>query len=152
MNRCHQCGEEVRDSSPLCTACGAVTPGAAYADCELHADVPAVALCVVCGKPVCGDCAVRSAGRFTCDVPSHKVTASETSVLATCASPFEADLIRENLRQAGLETLVFDRSGFIGLPRSVTAPTEVRIRSDQAERAASALRKLALDEESRREP
>lgn len=151
MNRCLQCGEDVRNSTPVCPACGAVTPGAAYADCELHADVPAVALCVVCGKPVCGDCAVRSGGRFTCDVPTHKAIVTETSVLATCSSPFEADLIRENLRQAGLETLVFDRSAFIGLHRSATAPTEVRIRNDQTERAASVLRNLALDEESRRE-
>lgn len=152
MNRCLQCGEEVRDHAPACPVCGAVASGVAPADCEIHAGVPAVALCVVCGKPVCGDCAVRSDGRFTCDVSSHKTMAAETSVLTVCSSPFEADLIRENLRQAGLDVLQFDRSAFIGLPRSATPPTEIRIRADLRERALTVLRNLALDEESRREP
>ncbi|MBI4418133.1 MAG: hypothetical protein HY563_05105 [Ignavibacteriales bacterium] len=153
MISCRQCGRPVSELSSECPACGAVPAGSAPLECELHAGSQAVARCVVCGKPVCGDCATKTEGRFFCDVMAHRALAAETTVITGCASPFEADMIRENLAQAGLDIVVFSRNDFIVLFRSADpGVSDVRVRADQAEYAREILRNLALDEESRREP
>lgn len=150
MARCDQCGDAVNDMD-LCTSCGAILGSPSW-ECELHADVPAVARCVVCGKPVCGDCATRLGGRFFCDVLSHRDIAAETVVLAVCSSPFEADMILENLAQSGLDVIAFARNAFNALALlSLPSVVQVRVRSGQAGQAGEVLKKLALDEESRRE-
>lgn len=150
MAQCDRCGNAV-NGTDLCPSCGAIL-GLPAPECELHADLPAVARCVVCGKPVCGDCATRRGGRFFCEAPSHRDVASETTVLAVCSSPFEADMIRENLAQAGLEVIAFARNEFNSLALlPLPSVVDVRIRSDQAGQAREILKKLALDEESRRE-
>jgi hypothetical protein len=153
MISCRECGRPVSELSFECLACGAVPAGSALLDCELHAGSQAVARCVVCGKPVGGDCATKTEGRFFCDVMADRALAAETTVISRCASLFEADMIRENLAQAGLDIVVFSRNYFTVLFRSADpGVSDVHVRADQAEYACEILLNLALDEESRREP
>jgi hypothetical protein len=51
---------------------------------------------------------------FLCDVQEHHQIAEHWAVVAFAASPFEADMLRANLVQAGIPTRVADPREFSG--------------------------------------
>lgn len=149
MNPCERCGAGF-EGDP-CRSCGHWPASGDAPDCELHTGVRAVACCVVCGRPVCGDCAVWTGSSFLCDDPEHRQIADEWPVVAHCTTVFEADVVAENLRQAGLTPRSFargDHASLFWFPSLSDAC--VRVGKAEAEGALSLLRSLALDDESRR--
>jgi len=113
MSRCRNCGAEVAEV--LCPSCGAlVVKSADEIACENHPGEPAVACCVVCGKPVCGDCTTSSDGVFVCDLPEHHRIAATWVPLTLAMDAFEADMVKTNLVQAGIPIRVADPRNFAG--------------------------------------
>lgn len=76
--------------------------------CDKHDDMMAVGTCVVCGKPVCGDCAITIDGRIFCEDRLHPAISAEMHELVTTATIFEMELIAENLRANGVDVHWFD--------------------------------------------
>lgn len=76
-------------------------------ECENHPDERAVGCCVVCGKPVCGDCATSGKAKLFCDDIEHEQLSEEWEALTRTGSQFEADMIMANLRQRGFEPRVY---------------------------------------------
>jgi hypothetical protein len=68
----------------------------------------AVGVCVVCGKPVCGDCAITIDGRIFCEDRLHPVLHGDMQELVTTASIFEMELIAQNLGANGVDIRWFN--------------------------------------------
>jgi len=106
--QCNGCGAAYEAADALCPRCGTISSGREIS-CENHAGERAVACCVVCGKPVCGDCMTRQDGQCFCDDPVHQEMVRDSDLLLKMSSEFESDMIRINLKQAGVQTTVFAR-------------------------------------------
>jgi hypothetical protein len=87
--------------------------------CGNHGTVDAVSVCAVCGKPVCGDCAVTIEGITFCNERSHAEMYDGCLLLGRSGTMFDAELIAKNLEVhhirchwfgpvAGGETAVFN--------------------------------------------
>lgn len=147
--KCDRCGHSFDPNAALCGSCGNIRPGGSTVGCEQHVGADAVGCCVVCGKPMCGDCATWTGSAFLCDVPAHRDFADNWSVAAECVSVFEADMIATNLRQGGFSPMIFspgDHAAAYWHPGLATA--RVFVRSEDHQRARALLVSLALSEQS----
>ena len=55
-------------------------------------------ICEVCGKPVCGDCAVSHKGKTFCDELQHVNIYEEQQFFAEAETIFDIELIARNLQ------------------------------------------------------
>lgn len=65
--------------------------------CGNHGTVDAVSVCAVCGKPVCGDCAVTIGETTFCNERSHVEIYDTCRLLGRSGTMFDAELIAKNL-------------------------------------------------------
>lgn len=113
----------------------------------MHDGVDAIACCVVCGKPLCGDCALWTGLSFLCNVPAHKEIADDWEVVARCSSVFEADMIMTNLRQGQFRPVAFSPGEFsVSFWHSGLFTARVFVRREESEGARKLLQSLALVE------
>lgn len=113
MGLCHNCGTEI--AGIWCPSCGALASRSEdEISCENHPGERAVACCVVCGKPVCGDCTTTANDSLQCDVPEHHKHAADWALVTLVADSFEAAMLKANLVQAGIPTRVADPRSFAG--------------------------------------
>lgn len=118
-------------------------------ECENHSGERAVGRCLVCGKPVCGDCAVNWQGKLFCDNAEHPQLHATWKTVATCKSEFESDLIQRNLLDHQIPCLVFPlhrHAGFFGL--QVEHEVRVTVAAPLAGSASDVLESLSLVSES----
>lgn len=146
MKTCSCCGSGLLDQGLFCTVCGMIgEQGGDVLSCENHAGEKAIAVCVVCGKPVCGDCATKASNTFHCNIVEHQTIARTWSVLHRSDTVFVADMIVCNLLHAGVEVKVFDRRAHSALYRSgFQAGVDVLVRQDAVNEAQSLLSSLHL--------
>jgi len=72
--------------------------------CSNHSGVHAVAVCAVCGTPVCGDCAVTLSGATFCNDRSHAEIYAACRLLGRSGTMFDAELIAKNLEVHGIKS------------------------------------------------
>ncbi len=77
--------------------------------CYNHPQMDAIAFCAMCGKPVCGDCAVANHGTYFCNDSTHQTMFESYAVLCESRHMFETELIAKNLEENGVSVLWFDR-------------------------------------------
>ncbi|MCZ7557899.1 MAG: DUF2007 domain-containing protein [Bacteroidia bacterium] len=109
---CPNCEEFVTEADTFCNNCGIlqeIIPAEDVPECENHPDEPAVGGCVICGKPVCADCATEQNGRIFCEQDEHLNVHSGFVVAYTTATDYEAEMIKANLEGAGIHALVFNQ-------------------------------------------
>jgi hypothetical protein len=109
---CPDCDTFVTDSDTFCNNCGVlqeVIPAVDGPDCENHPEVSAIGGCVVCGKPVCKECARVQNGRFFCEKDEHLNVHGGYIVAYTTSTDYEAEMVRANLEGAGIDALVFNQ-------------------------------------------
>jgi hypothetical protein len=88
---------------------GGVVEDGEEVECENHPEMEAIGICVICGKPVCGDCAVRRQGRVLCENDEHTKIAQGWAVVYTTSTDYEAQMVRANLENAGIPCLIFSQ-------------------------------------------
>jgi hypothetical protein len=76
-------------------------------ECETHPNHRAVGFCIICGRPVCSECEVMSAGKILCADPEHRIVLQEWNVMSQLGSEFEADALVRNLTDDGIKTKTF---------------------------------------------
>ncbi|MBI3004622.1 MAG: B-box zinc finger protein [Ignavibacteriales bacterium] len=114
-------------------------------ECENHPEEHAVAVCVVCGKPVCGDCAISAEKSMFCDKPDHAAMQKEWILIATSHSEFEADAVCLNLAHSEIETKVFSmRDHVVTFWFDEFAIVRVFVQQKDMERALAVLSELQL--------
>lgn len=111
---CSSCNERITPGATFCPHCGVLlTPQDELPKpirCEVHKGTPAIGACVVCGKPVCGVCAVRRMGKIFCDNDEHLKMAFDWVAVCSANTADEAEMIRANLEGAGIRAMVFSQS------------------------------------------
>jgi hypothetical protein len=106
MSDCVHCSHEIRSVEDACAWCGRWQNGH-MPMCETHSTTPSIGLCVVCARPLCGDCARRENGRLFCDDPAHPAFMADHTLVATFESEFDADWLMMHLRRAGIPATAF---------------------------------------------
>lgn len=148
MKYCSHCNFILTPDAYYCSHCGFIFPKniQKYSfECENHSDQTAIAVCVVCGKPVCGDCAIAKDRKFFCDSSEHVRIDGEYAVIYLCESVFEADMIRQNLYQAGIRSLSFSFLDHVGTYWNQDyARVQMRVTHAQINQAMDVLRNLGL--------
>lgn len=140
---CEQCRGTLSDDAEVCLVCGTWRASDAPG-CESHRAVPAIALCVVCGRPMCGECADASAPRAVCDDQLHREIASTHVLLEAPLSEFEADWIVINLRQAGIDARQFSANEYLAVNfRPVAVPARVLVPAESVTAARAVLARFA---------
>lgn len=110
---CEFCSERLGADLKFCRHCGMLQACLLDEDeeiaCENHRGVEAVGMCVVCGKIVCGDCAIKRQHRIFCENDEHVRFAQDWAVAYTTGTEYEAQMVRDNLEGAGMPCLVFSQ-------------------------------------------
>ncbi len=133
MITCNACGVVAALDDVLCPRCGRImTAGESLGiTCENHPAEAAVACCVMCGKPVCGDCATNRDRIFLCDASGDRMSAADWEPAFVADNAFEADVIMANLLNAGIKSRAADPrlfNGTLGIKREL----KVRILVERA--------------------
>jgi len=148
---CDNCDEQIEADSQYCPHCGIVfenDEAEVLIHCENHPAVAAVGVCIICGKPVCRDCAISKKGRVFCDNDKHVKIHERWAVLCSTSAEYEAEMVRANLELAGIKALVFsqvDHAYFI--PMSRLAIVNVMVPKEKLGKAREVLRRLKGTEE-----
>jgi hypothetical protein len=152
-DKCPQCGAEQNDAVPFCESCGLLWNEPV--ECELHPGTPAVALCVVCGQPVCPECRELASVRSLCPNPEHRRMLETWNILISPSSIFEAEMYRQNLSMNGIECNIFCLQDFIGAVDLAYERATVWVPQTDAARAMALLTNLqisSLDEDEQPPP
>lgn len=144
---CPHCNALIGEKRSFCVECGMLQKSnlSESVECENHAGEQAIGLCMICGKPVCGDCAVTSEGKIFCDNVQHQEMFTSWLTVHVSDFEFESDMIRQNLANAGMESKVFsshDHGGTYWLPD--VKLVRVMVPNKLKERALHILRDLHL--------
>lgn len=138
--RCESCDELIEQEATFCPHCGVLlgwsSDGAKDFRCETHGDRDATGRCVVCGKLLCGACAVKKQGRMFCNNDDHVKMAFDWVAVCTTSTLYEAEMIRSNLESGGIPAMVLsqgDRMYFTTL--GDLAVIEVMVPKDEVEDA-----------------
>jgi len=107
--RCHLSNSE---DALFCAACGHGLRAHDVVECENHSGTIAIGICVVCGKPVCGDCSVARENKVYCDDVMHSQLTAAYTKLGAVATEFEADMLVKNLSLNGVPALQYSAKRF----------------------------------------
>ncbi len=112
IRSCDACRAALAPDDVFCPVCGRLSRPEVHIPCEHHPDTAAAAVCVVCGRPVCGRCAHAVQGATVCDRPDHDTVHAQWRVVEEVADPFAADLLVRNLSLNGIPAQAFDHKAF----------------------------------------
>lgn len=109
---CAHCHSVNTEAALFCATCGFALQAHDVVECENHSGTVAIGICIVCGKPVCGDCSVALESKLYCDDVTHSQLASAHTKFAEVAAEFEADIIAKNLSLNGVPTVQYSAKKF----------------------------------------
>jgi hypothetical protein len=148
---CDNCDEAIDLEAEYCIHCGIIfekEAGEPLIECETHPRLPAVGVCIVCGKPVCSECAKSKGGKVFCGDDEHVKIHEDWAVVFSAAAEYEAEMVKANLELHGIKALVFsqvDHAYFI--PMSRLAVVNVMVPKGKLAKAREILRHLKGVEE-----
>jgi hypothetical protein len=111
MITCKNCLTQLQAEQKVCGVCGVLIDMSEEKtfniECETHPNHRAIGFCVICGRPVCSECEVKSAGKILCNDPDHRILLQEWSMVHQPDSEFEADALVRNLADGRIEAKTF---------------------------------------------
>ena len=153
---CEACQEPVTEGATFCPHCGVLRTKDVPLHkpiilCETHRGVPAIGACVVCGKPVCDQCAVKKMGKFFCPDDEHVKMAFDWIAVCTTNTRNEAEMIKAQLEGAGLQAMVFSQSDRMFITNiGDLAVNEVMVPKASLDAAQAFLRSINIEPRVRR--
>ena len=149
---CEFCSEQLEAEMKFCPHCGMLqgifAEEGEEIECENHPGMEAVGMCVVCGKAVCGDCAVKRQGRIFCENDEHVKISQNWAVVYMTSTEYEAQMVRANLEQGGIPCIVFSQRDHVYfLTLGDLAVVNVMVPKRRLFEAKDYLRKMDLFEE-----
>jgi hypothetical protein len=149
---CPSCEEPVDAGDTFCDSCGVLLlPDDVHPrpDCGVHPEVDAIAGCVVCGTPVCEECAREVEGKYFCADDSHYNVHQKYAVAYTCATEYEAAMIKANLDGAGINALIFNQRDHVYFTTMGSlAIVNVMVPTGDIEKASEIIGMLLAEHES----
>jgi hypothetical protein len=148
IETCKNCSTQLQNGQKFCIVCGTFIDTNKENDlkveCETHSDHHAVGLCVICSKPVCSDCEVKSDGKILCNNPEHKILFQEWRVMYKPDSEFEAEALVRNLADGGIEAKTFSLHDHITTRWLNENRVLLFVRKSEVEKAKALLKELNL--------
>lgn len=145
---CRNCSTQLQTGQKLCSVCGALVDTSeekiVTIECETHPDYRAVGLCVVCGRPVCSECEVKSDEKILCANPEHRILLQEWSVLLRPDSEFEADALVRNLADGGIDAKSFSLHTYAATFWMNESRVLLFVKNSEGEKAKALLEELNL--------
>ncbi len=136
---CPKCEEYFPEEDTFCDHCGVILPvpeGRDVPECENHPEQSAVGGCIICGKPLCGECANEIEGKYFCTDDTHYNLHQDYVVAYTTSTDYEADMIKANLDGAGIDAYIFNQHDHVYfLNMGVLAQVNVMVPKSQIEKA-----------------
>jgi hypothetical protein len=110
---CFNCEELLLVKSNFCPHCGMLQVDLLEDDeeimCDKHSNIEAIGICVVCSKPICGDCAIERDNRLFCDNDEHIKIFEDWAVVFTTSTEYEAEMIKANLEGGKIPCMIFSQ-------------------------------------------
>jgi hypothetical protein len=148
MNICKNCSTQLQAGHKFCYGCGIRNETNEGNDfnvkCEMHPDRLADGFCIICSKPVCSDCIVKSNGKILCADPEHRMLLEEWCVVREPDSVFEAEALVRNLADGGIEGKMFSLHDHIAAHWLDENRIAVFVRKLELEKAQALLQDLNL--------
>jgi hypothetical protein len=107
--QCHNCNESIQSEAEYCPVCGLLRIDSRDIECENHRDRPAIAVCIICGKPVCRTCRKIRLHKTFCEDDKHIRVYQNWAVAYISSTEYEAEMVKANLENAGIEALIFNQ-------------------------------------------
>jgi hypothetical protein len=104
--QCERCGQEYTDGDS-CPVCGFIRTNQVV--CENHPNIRAEGRCVICGRPLCADCAGDEKNITVCEEHRGIPMIEGWAQVYSTTSELEAQLLRDNLRAEGIDAQVFSQ-------------------------------------------
>lgn len=146
---CFNCEEIIGNKTDFCPHCGYLQVDLLEDDeeimCEKHNSVEAIGICVICSKPICGDCAIERNGKLFCDNDEHIKMAEDWAIVFTTNTEYEAEMIKANLEGGGIPCMIFsqrDHAYFIAI--GDMAVVNVMVPKKRFDEAEEYLKKMDL--------
>jgi RNA polymerase subunit RPABC4/transcription elongation factor Spt4 len=148
MKTCINCAALLNEDSSFCYTCGSIvtTGNELSVECEMHPDRFAAGFCVICGKPVCIDCEIKSDGKVLCTNPEHRTILQDWQMLIQLDSEFEAEALEHNLTDSGIEARIFSLHDHIATRWLIENRVLIFVRKLELEKAMMLLQELSLIE------
>ncbi len=109
MIDCPNCKEQIQDEAEYCPVCGVLLIDNQDIECENHQTIPAVAVCIICGKPVCQKCRKTRMNKTFCEDDKHVRVYQSWAVAYVSSTEYEAEMVKANLENAGIEAMIFNQ-------------------------------------------
>ncbi|HTY10678.1 MAG TPA: zinc ribbon domain-containing protein [Bacteroidota bacterium] len=137
---CANCSESVDAESDFCVHCGVLFSGNDLY-CERHPQSNAVAVCVICRRLMCDECAKKKGVKRFCEEHRNVEVSEDWAVAFQSVDYYEANIVRGKLESAGITvnprnntSIGFIADGFLEGPigRSILKyPVKVFVPLDQ---------------------
>ena len=121
---CDHCGERISSDADACPACGDLRE---QRSCAKHGDRDAEGQCVVCGSAVCEECNKGGDTHFLCETHREIPIMEGWAQVYTTSDDLEANLIRENLENEGVDARVLSQKDHFSLPVDLGDLSPVRV-------------------------
>jgi hypothetical protein len=115
LSPCPQCTEEVTSDSDFCPHCGVLFDEAGDVMCDLHPQIPAQGVCIICRNVVCPECGFDVLGRVVCAEHKAVTVQEDWAEVYQSTDITEAELIKSVLEVSGhkVQAQNFNSIGFI---------------------------------------
>ncbi|MDH3252769.1 MAG: DUF2007 domain-containing protein, partial [Ignavibacteria bacterium] len=78
--------------------------------CATHGEVRAMGCCVICGTPLCGDCARKRQGKIFCQGDYDLKVAFDWVAVYSAGTRYEAEMVKANLESARIPAMILSQS------------------------------------------
>ncbi len=109
MIECRNCRERIQQDAEYCPICGVFLIDNEDIECENHENTPAVAVCIICGKPVCQKCRKMKMSKTFCEDDKHIRVYQNWAIAYISSTEYEAEMVKANLENAGIEAMIFNQ-------------------------------------------
>ncbi len=109
---CPHCNAANTKVALFCLGCGSALRAHGEVACENHSGTPATGVCIICGKPVCGDCSIAVRDKMYCDDFAHSQLITQYTKLAAAATEFDAEVVVKNLSANGVPARQYSAKKF----------------------------------------
>jgi len=146
---CPNCEENSESKFKYCPNCGMILDGSVsdvHDECDNHPGVEAIGACVVCGKPVCGQCAKHSGRRLFCEKDEHLQIYGDYALVATSATEYEAQMIKAIIEMSGINCVLFSQKDHVFFTNiGDTAIVNIMVPKEDAEKAIQIINDMNKD-------
>jgi hypothetical protein len=146
---CQNCGENIESKFKYCLHCGFILQDSKsdiQDECENHPGVNSIAVCVICGKPVCKTCAKLFDKRVFCEKDDHVRIYEDYVLVSVCSTDYEAQMTKSLLELSEIDCVLFSQKDHVFFTNvGDTAIVNVMVPKEDANKAFEIIEEMNKD-------